>query len=99
MTLVEIEVKVVSDELKSFVKEQLRQGTVNVNFTKVDGTSRVMRCTLAESLIPEAKKPANTNTKEAETAQRAFDLDKQEWRSFRWESVKGIGYNAEVKAL
>ena len=63
-----------------------------VVFTKKDGTDREMFCTLAESRIPTDKQP---KTKEepsttAGSAVRVFDTDKQEWRSFRWDSIKEV---------
>lgn len=66
---------------------------LRITFTKADGTDREMRCTLAESSIPSDKTPKGTSTREASDAtQRVFDLDKGEWRSFRWESVKAINF-------
>ena len=57
-------------------------------FTKKDGTERTMHCTLSESNIPADKKPkAETNSTSSGSALRVFDLEKSEWRSFRWDSV------------
>jgi hypothetical protein len=50
-----------------------------------------MRCTLKQSLIPTDKQPkteSEEDTSTAGSALRVFDLEKQEWRSFRWDSVK-----------
>jgi hypothetical protein len=61
-------------------------------FIKKDGTEREMRCTLNPSLIPQEKQPKLTESEESSSTAgspiRVFDLDKQEWRSFRWDSVK-----------
>ena len=61
-----------------------------VHFTKKDGTTRVMRCTRNIELIPEEFHPKGEsgNTK----AIAAFDLEKNEWRSFNAESVVRIDY-------
>ena len=64
---------------------------LRIVFTKKDGTERTMRCTLVESQIPGDKLP-KTHTEEsdsqtARSAVRVYDLDKGEWRSFRWDSV------------
>ena len=62
-----------------------------VVFTKKDGTEREMRCTLCAGRIPEDKKPTQetsiTSSQTAGSAVRVFDTEKQEWRSFRWDSV------------
>lgn len=68
--------------------------SVCVVFTKADGSERKMQCTLNEGRIPTDKQP---KTKEdgsttAGAAQRVFDTDKQEWRSFRWDSIKHVEY-------
>lgn len=66
---------------------------VSVSFTKKDGTTREMLCTLAESAIPSDKQP-KTKTEASDTIGSAcavFDIQKGEWRSFRWESVTSVG--------
>lgn len=60
---------------------------VNVTFTKVDGTERVMECTLNETYIPTEQRP-KTENKYAESTIRVFDTVLLAWRSFRVDSVK-----------
>jgi hypothetical protein len=75
----------------------LREGKQTVTFTKVDGTERVMECTLNTDLIPEDKQPVEskpkadgTPKKESTEVIRVFAFDVQEWRSFRVDSVKAF---------
>ena len=84
------------------IKEQLNQNVVQVTFTKVDGTERVMNATLKTELIPDYKpkkilldfgfiqeEMAELLKTYSEPAnQPVWDLDKKAWRSFRWDSVK-----------
>lgn len=74
------------------LRKCLKHETLLVSFTKKDGTERTMRCTLAESAIPTKDQPAKeTSTRSVPTTSLAvFDLDKQEWRSFRWDSITGV---------
>ena len=67
-----------------------------VTFTKKDGTEREMYCTLAESRIPADKQPKTAQEAGSTigSAVRVFDVEKQEWRSFRWDSVNS--FNVEV---
>lgn len=79
---------------EQYVKDQLRTNVngVRVVFSKKDGTDRSMLCTLAEGKIPTDKQPKTepaTGTT-AGSAVRVFDIEKQEWRSFRWDSVKTV---------
>lgn len=61
---------------------------VNLEFTKANGEQRKMRCTLDETNIPEEKHPKNSGRKHPEDSIAVFDLDKQDWRSFRFDSIK-----------
>lgn len=66
-----------------------------VVFTKKDGTEREMRCTLVESRIPSQKAPQSkeTSSTTSGSALRVFDEEKQEWRSFRWDSIKQVKFD------
>jgi hypothetical protein len=77
-------------ETRELILKSIKRSGVTVSFTKKDGSSRDMLCTLAESLIPSDKRPKTENTKFSDEALRVFDLDKQEWRSFRWDSIKTV---------
>lgn len=82
-------------EFKTWVKGLLHDDTIKnlcIIFTKSDGTDREMQCTLVESRIPSDKSPKGTGRKVTDAVQRVFDLDKQEWRSFKWESVKQVNF-------
>lgn len=73
----------------------LASGKATVTFTKVDGTERVMNCTMNNSLIPTDQhvKPIAegvTPRKESLETVRVFDTDLQAWRSFRVDSVKAF---------
>lgn len=70
-----------------------------VVFTKKDGSERELFCTLAESRIPAEKQP-KTQASDSEivgqandSAVRVFDTEKQEWRSFRWDSLKEVRFD------
>jgi hypothetical protein len=74
----------------------LRAGMCTVTFTKVSGDTRVMKCTLNTSFIPEVQIPASMEDKsEAEGSPserslnvlRVFDTEAKGWRSFRLDSV------------
>ena len=81
-----MELEVNLEPLKEDVLKTLRAGETTVRFTKVDGSERTMRCTLAENYIPTDKQPKEAGST-AGSALRVFDLDKGEWRSFRLQSL------------
>jgi hypothetical protein len=74
------------------VLTDLRSHIVEVTFTKVDGTNRVMRCTLAPQYLPESYKQdeekERTFHRENENVISAWDVQKGGWRSFRMDSVQ-----------
>ena len=65
---------------------ELRARTCRVIFTKVDGEERDMHCTLNMEFIPESKQPKGAK-EYADDVIRVFDINKQEFRSFRVENV------------
>ena len=76
------------EAIREDVLQKLRTGETTVRFTKVDGSERTMRCTLAESNIPSDKRPKEgASASTTGSALRVFDLDLGEWRSFRLESL------------
>jgi hypothetical protein len=75
------------DEFRELTLSELHAGVVEVTFTKVDGTLRVMNCTLSQDIVP-ATETASTKTKAKNLeAQVVYDTDAKAWRSFRWRSV------------
>lgn len=71
------------------ILEQLREGIVNLSFTKIkDGAVRNMTATLRTDMIPEDKMPKTGKMEgNGESAVRCFDLDLNEWRSFRVDTL------------
>jgi|TARA_R110000851_G_scaffold43716_1_gene107873 hypothetical protein len=80
----------------SVVDDMLREGVTEVKFTKKDGTDRVMLCTKAIFLIPEKAFGDNVDYHDRNESMRprnidvavVWDLQKDAWRSFRYDSVQ-----------
>lgn len=66
--------------------EKLRESVCTVEFTKVDGDLRIMKCTLQADSIPEDQRPRIGAEYSTEVI-RAFDIGKQAWRSFKVDNV------------
>jgi hypothetical protein len=74
-------------EGREWLQEMLRKGPVTVTFTKKDGESRVMTCTLEESVIPEQHRPkplaeGQEQRKRSDANLSVWDLNAAGWRSF-----------------
>lgn len=79
--------------MKNAILQKLKEGLVEVVFTKLNGDRRVMLCTLNESRIPEdGLKFANSDKKTSDDIIKAYDIEAKGWRSFRHDSV--INYSS-----
>ena len=84
------------DELTSI----LTKNVVRITFTKKDGTSRDMICTLREDILS-AFTPQETEQTEKKTRKMnpdvlaVWDVEKKAWRSFRVDSVEFIKIDGE----
>jgi hypothetical protein len=87
--------------IRDWVKSLLHVTEVTVEFTKADGSVREMRCTLNPDKLPPAPVqtgPVDGIVKESKQRKapdpesiRVFDLDKNEWRSFRFDRLQKVG--------
>jgi len=89
--------------MRDWVRSLLQKSNVTVTFVKADGTLRDMNCTLNYDFIPTDKLPKgdvpvehllneNKNPRKQPDPHslRVFDVDKQEWRSFRFDRLQKI---------
>jgi hypothetical protein len=68
--------------------ETLKKGITTVVFTKVDGSTRTMNCTLNSRYLPENADASGKAKTGASVA--VWDTDKSAWRSFRVDSVQKV---------
>lgn len=92
-TATDINQEIANEQFREECLDQLRAGTCSVNFVKKDGTEREMLCTLNMDKIPEKHIPKSDGNKRSTEGTisesiRAYDLEKEAWRSFRLDSVK-----------
>ena len=83
--------------IRDWVRSLLQKGPITVTFVKADGTVRDMKCTLDWQHIPADKQPKLVSVQEAKQRKepdvhslRVFDIEKQEWRSFRFDRLQKI---------
>lgn len=70
----------------------LKNNVVNVEFTKTDGNIRFMECTLIPEFIPKGPsvKEEQPGKKLNENVLSVWDTEKNDWRSFRINSLKKV---------
>lgn len=76
---------------RNILLEALKNHECTVTFTKVNGETRVMPCTLKEDVVPKLE-PKGTK-KPNENVVSVWCLDKREWRSFRVDNVVDLQIN------
>ncbi len=77
---------------REWVTGVLRKQEMTVSFLKKDGELREMRCTLQDGVVPVFVSATDrTRTPNPEVCP-VYDLDKLEWRSFRFDSVTVISF-------
>ena len=85
-----------NDEVfRNSVRELLREGVVDICFTKKDGSDRAMKCTLNQDSIPVEFTPKGTTHKVNDESLAVFDVEVKGWRSFRWDSLKTVKLTVE----
>jgi len=71
--------------------EMLQKSVVTVTFTKVDGSERVMNCTLMPQYLPEQyRNKAPMLLEQSPLTVSAWDVDASGWRSFRLDNIKSV---------
>ena len=80
---------------KTDLKEHLSKSFAEITFTKSDGSIREMRCTLMSEYLPQKQIEENVRhvpRKENDNVLAVWDLDNQDWRSFRMNAITNINY-------
>ena len=70
----------------------LEERPIEIVFTKKDGTERTMKCTLMEDYLPET---VGSEKAKNDEVLAVYDLEKEGWRSFRWDSIKEVHFSLE----
>ena len=76
---------------KDAIFNLLKDNVVTIVFEKVNGDLRKMRCTLKESILPKyTSEQTDNKRKVSDQTLAVYDLDVEDWRSFRVNSVKSL---------
>jgi hypothetical protein len=79
---------------KENILTMLKDGVITVTFTKIDGSERVMKCTLMSEYVPNTGNSASNQVLLQESGNdnnvSVWDVESNGWRSFRIGSVKSV---------
>lgn len=87
-----------TEEYKEVLTNMLHHNACNITFTKINGETRIMPCTLRKDLIPyvtEGTKPKRER-KLTPNVLSVWCIDKAAWRSFRVDSVTTVEIIKEI---
>lgn len=70
-----------------WLSDILKTHEMFITFQKKDGSERKMLATLKSDVIPAYEKKTEREKKVNESILSVFDLDKEQWRSFRLDSI------------
>ena len=77
--------------MTTYLNTMLHEGKCEITFTKIDGTERVMLCTLNEEYIKmnEVKREKTTDRvhKPKDDILVVFDMEKNDWRSIKTDNI------------
>lgn len=76
------------------LKNLLKTNVMVVTFNKVNGDKRIMNCTLREDVLPEYD--SDSTRKKSDNVLSVWDVDRGDWRSFRYDSVTSFQIGGDV---
>ena len=79
------------EEKRKEISDMLHNSICEVTFTKVNGETRVMPCTLKAGIVPVVeRKEGSEPKKQSPDTMSVFCTDKNQWRSFRVANVTNV---------
>ena len=78
-------------ERNQYLRDLLSKHDCEITFTKLDGATRIMPCTLRTEIMPqrELSEAHSSRTRKPETLS-VWCLDQSQWRSFRVDRVQHV---------
>jgi len=93
------------DSAIDFLTRISSEDVVIVKFKKVDGTDRIMRCTLNFARIPKEDRPKSVSLKDIlslikkNKILRVYDIEKMGWRSVPFDRTEYLKTNSKMYSI
>lgn len=85
------------EKLRNTLTDLLKTNVMQLEFVKVDGSTRNMIATLIDEKIVKYERKTEAVKEVNESVLAVFDLQKKEWRSFRLDSLTSARIYTESK--
>jgi hypothetical protein len=86
--------KQVNPSLRKKIKTLLHSNVCTITFVKTNGEEREMVCTLLEQFLPlqetNTDNPIEFRRRSSNESVAVWDLEKNDWRSFRYDSITSL---------
>ncbi len=79
-----------NEQINQAVTAMLAMGVLTVQFTKKDGTTRVMRCTTCPSIVVPHEKTTDRVKKPSNSTKSVWDVEKEAWRTIPFGYGNGL---------
>jgi WYL_2, Sm-like SH3 beta-barrel fold len=84
----------VQAEFRQYLKELLQQNDITLTFQKTNGEMRVMKATTRTGAVPLYERKTDRPKKPNIETCSVYDLNKKEWRSFRYDRLISVEFNS-----
>lgn len=81
-------------EAREWITGVLRNGPATVTFTKRDGSTRVMKCTLQEGVAIPHQHTTDRVKEVNPSVLPVWDIESSAWRSFRLDTITSFEFSA-----
>lgn len=81
------------------IRDQLRQGTLEVHFKKKDGSIRRMVCTTHTDVLGDDTSSARSAPVFQNEIVTVWDVEADAWRSFRFDSIVSVAQLNRARAF
>lgn len=78
------------EQSNAFLRHLLTTGVYVVKFRKVDGSERVLKCTLDRSFLPPEPISEGTKRKVNVNVLSVWDIENAGWRSFKIDNIISV---------
>lgn len=73
--------------------KSLREGVVDIKFTKKDGSERLMKCTLQEGVVVPYERKTDRVVDRTDNNIAVWDVEADGWRSINFDTIKEVNAN------
>jgi hypothetical protein len=83
------------ENIRASIRQLLESAIIQVTFIKKDGTERVMKCSNHAKFMPAVDR--NSKKQSSAEAVTVWDIEADDWRSFRYDRVRSLKLDTYIE--